>query len=70
MSVIYLILAALEILLYSATHISYVNNYSPYARGNTFTKVTGGIIAAVINGICWWYIISMFIKAQHWDVLL
>jgi hypothetical protein len=70
MSIIYLILATIEILLYTATHISYVNQYSPYVRGSNFAKITGGIIAAVINGICCWYIISEFIKAQHWDVLL
>lgn len=70
MSIIYLILATIEILLYTATHISYVNQYSPYVRGSNFAKITGGIIGAVIHGICWWYIISEFIKAQHWDVLL
>lgn len=70
MGVIYLILATLEILLYTATHISYVNHYSPYARGNNFTTITGGIVAAVIHGICCWYIIDAFLKTQDWYVSL
>lgn len=70
MSVIYLILAALEILSYSITHISFVNKHSEYVRGSNLAKITGGIIAAIINGICWWYVISAFLKTQNWYVLL
>ena len=70
MSVIYLILAALEILAYSITHISFVSKYSEYSRGSTLAKVTGGIVAAIINGICWWYVIDAFLKTQNWYVPL
>lgn len=67
MMVIYLILAALCILSYAITHIRCVNENSPYVRGGKAAKIIGGILAAVINGICWWYVIDAIIK--DWYVL-
>ena len=64
MCIVYLILATVAVLLYSCNHIYYNMKYNDMSRGSNFAQITGGVIAAITNGIAWWYVIDSIIK--HW----
>ena len=63
MYVVYLILAIIWVLLYTHNHIYWNANYNKVGgKAPMLNKILGGIVAAIINGIAWWYIIECLIR--------
>ena len=62
MNIFLLILAIIWSFGYAMNHIGLNMKYNTLMRGNKFQQITGSILAAIANGVAWWYIIDCTIK--------
>ena len=62
MKIILLILAIIWSLGYAMNHITLNMKYNTFMRGGKFQQITGSILAAIFNGVAWWYIIDCIVK--------
>ena len=62
MKIILLILAIIWSFGYAMNHIKLNIKYNTLMRGGKFQQITGSILAAISNGIAWWYIIDCIVK--------
>jgi len=62
MKVILLILAIIWSFGYAMNHIELNMKYNTLMRGGKFQQVIGSILAAIFNGVAWWYIIDCIIN--------
>lgn len=62
MKILLLILAIISTFGYAMNHIAFNIKYNPLMSGNKAQKVIGSILAAIFNGVAWWYIIDCIIN--------
>ena len=62
MKILLLILAIIWSLGYAVNHIGLNMKYNTLMRGGKFQQIIGSILAAISNGVAWWYIIEQIIN--------
>lgn len=62
MKIFILILAMIWSFGYAMNHIGLNMKHNTLMRGGKFQQITGSILAAISNGVAWWYIIDCIIN--------